>query len=125
MTTKIAHITDPAITISINTTFPRVRNKTELYDYTRGIWRVDRERAARARFALAVYKGEVVEVFEIDGWHPARSTEYRSKRDFLGTDPEGRSEFVGRIAADKVRERYVGKRIDERSYGSPVRYWNC
>jgi hypothetical protein len=102
-----------------------VKNAAELYDYARGIWRVDRMRAENAEIALAVYKGEVVEVFEIRSWHPARTTPYESDRDFLGTDPKGRSEFIGRVARGAIRDKYVGKRIEGRSYGSPVRYFNC
>lgn len=118
-------ITEPAITININKTYPLVKNEGELYDYTRGIWRVDRARAEKAEIALAVYNGEIIEVFEIRSWHPACSTEYKSNRDFLGTDPEGRSEFIGRVASGFVRHKYVGKRVEGRSYGSPIRYFNC
>lgn len=118
-------ITEPAITISINKTYPLVKDERELYDYTRGIWKVDRARAENAEIALAVYKGEIVEVFEIRSWHPARTTPYESDRDFLGTDPKGRSEFVGTVARGFIRHKYVGKRIEGRSYGSPIRYYNC
>jgi hypothetical protein len=118
-------ITEPAITISINKTYPLVENETELYDYVRGIWRVDRDRAAKAELALAVYNGEVVEVYEIRSWHPACSTEYKSNRDFLGTDPKGLSEFIGTVAREFTRHKYVGKRIEDRSYGAPIRYYNC
>jgi hypothetical protein len=118
-------ITEPAIAVSINRTYPLVNNAAELYDYTRGIWRVDLRRAENAEIALAVYRGEVVEVYEIQSWHPARSTGYKSNRDFLGTDPKGRSEFIGRVARGAIRDKYVGKRIEGRSYGSPVRYFNC
>jgi hypothetical protein len=118
-------ITEPAITININKTYPLVKNEKELYDYTRGIWRVDRVRVENAELALVVYKGEVVEVYEIRSWHPACSTEYKSNRDFLGTDPKGRSEFIGTVARGFIRHKYVGKRIEGRSYGSPIRYYNC
>ena len=118
-------ITEPAIAININRTYSLVENGTELYDYTRGIWKVDRERAAKAEIALAVYKGEIVEVYKIVSWHPAVSTEYRSTRDFLGTDPQGRSEFIGGVATDEIRDKYIGKRLDRRSYGAPKRYYNC
>lgn len=102
-------ITVPAITISINRTYPLVRNAAELYDYTRGIWKVNRRRVEKAEIALAVYRGEVVEVYEIRSWHPAWSTEYNSIRDFLGTDPKGRSEFIGSVARNEIRDKYVGR----------------
>jgi uncharacterized protein len=122
---NIAKINDPAITISVGVTGSMAKNATELYDYTRGIWRVNRDRASKARYALAVSKGEIIEVYEIDSWHRARTTPYKSNRDFLGTDPTNRSEFVGRVASEAMRNKYVGKRIEERSYGAPVRYYNC
>jgi hypothetical protein len=121
---SFAEITEPAITVSVNTTYTLVKNSKELYDYTRGIWRVDKKRAENAEYALAVYKGKIVEVFEISSWHPAKTTEYKSNRDFLGTDPKGRSEFIGRVAKDEIREKYVGKFV-ARGYGAPVRYYNC
>jgi hypothetical protein len=122
---KISHIAESCVAISINRTYPLVTNETELYDYTRGIWRVDRRRAENTEIALAVYKGEVVEVYEIRSWHPAQTTTYESNRDFLGTDPKGRSEFIGTVARGFIRHKYLGKRIEGRSYGSPIRYYNC
>ena len=100
MSSKLAKIRECAIAVNINKTYSLVTNSTELYDYTRGIWRVDRKHADKAKIALAVYQGEIVEVYEINSWHPARSTPYKSNRDFLGTDPTSRSEFVGRVASE-------------------------
>lgn len=36
-----------------------------------------------------------------------------------------RSEFVGGLAPEDIREKYVGKRLPKRSYGSPILYFNC
>ena len=101
----IVKVTDPAIAINLNKTYRFVENADDLYDYTRGIWRVSRERVENARYAFAVFRGEVKEVYEIKSWHPAGSTEYKTARDFLGTDIKPRSEFIGKIAPDEIRNK--------------------
>jgi hypothetical protein len=42
----------------------------ELYDATRGVWRVNPSRH-KAKYAFAVYEGIVKEVYEIKAWFPA------------------------------------------------------
>lgn len=74
-----------------------------LYDATRGTWPVDRERAGDVKYALAVHHGVVLEVYEIATWVPAGSTMYPYEQ--IGRDPK-KVEFVGRVAEDKVRDRY-------------------
>jgi hypothetical protein len=45
------------------------------YEATRGVWKVG-PRREDVNFALAIYKGVVIEVFEIHDWHPAGSTTF-------------------------------------------------
>lgn len=87
---------------------------TEIYDLTRRCWKVDVEKARKADLAFAVYKGIVLEVYRIDKWAPGYST-YNSipvsdeikRRD----KQEGRWEFVGHVAEDNLREKYVEKNV--------------
>ena len=40
----------------------------ELYDITRGYWRINTKRAEKATYAFCVHDGKVKEVYEIDRW---------------------------------------------------------
>lgn len=127
-----ANIDDPVVAISINRQYPRAQNADDLYQATRSMWRLDRGRAGRARYAFAVYQGEIKEVYEIDCWMPASEATrryWRERENLQGEDfretHDGRSEFVGKVAPDEVRKRYVGKHMPVRHSQNPIRYFNC
>jgi hypothetical protein len=129
----IAQITDPVVAICINQQFEYCLNGAELYNCTRGLWRLNRKRAENARYALAVFQGEIKEVYEIERWVPAS----QDRRDFWiqrlksqgriinPLEHEGRSDFIGRVASDNVREKYVGKTMPVRQGQNPIHYFNC
>ena len=83
-----------------------------LYEATRGVWRIGRRRD-NVRYALAVYQGIIQEVYEIDHWQPAWTTPYKT-RTFENTNVSGRSEFVGVVAPEAIRRRYVEKSVAHR-----------
>jgi hypothetical protein len=97
-------ILEPAILIRINRLYRPDMNAYELYDATRAAWKVGRARD-RARYAFAVFEGVVREVYEIERWMPAGST--FNSRNPRGVKSPGRWEFVGRVAPESVRDRYV------------------
>ena len=45
--------------------------KLELYEVTRGCWKVDVKRAEKADYAFCIYKGIIKEVYKIKEWLPA------------------------------------------------------
>ena len=113
---------DPILLIRINRLFRYGLSPVELYDATRGVWRVG-ERRHGAELALAVYDGVVQEVYRIRAWFPAGST--FSTRGAL--DADGRWEFVGSVAEESARSRYLNKSVSAYfAQGSqqPVRYVN-
>jgi hypothetical protein len=122
---KPVTIRDPVMLININRLYHHGLSGSELYDTTRGIWRVG-VRRDKARYALSVYQGIVREVYRIAGWFPAGSTMSR-----LSATPEQREdrwEFVGDIAEDPVRIRYKDRSV--RAYlpkgaQNPIHYVNC
>ncbi|MCA1613288.1 MAG: hypothetical protein LC800_03840 [Acidobacteria bacterium] len=127
-----ASINEPVVAIIINRQYKRVKNEDDLYQATRSMWRVNIGRANKARYAFAVYQGEIKEVYEVDVWEPASEAtrQYWRKREHLQGDDfqdthDGRSEFIGRVAPEEIRKKYVGKRIPTRSYGVPILYFNC
>ena len=119
-------ISEKVILININRLFQDNLTQDDLYEITRGIWRLNPERAKFAKYAFAVYQGAVVEIFLIHDWVEAGTTEY-SWREFSDLEKENRYEFVGVIAGDQIRNKYLGKNIrDYLPHGAqnPIRYIN-
>ena len=67
-------ISEPAILIRIKQAFRYSMSEMELYDFTRGQWRLNPVRAKRAKYAFAVYEGIIQEVYEILDWYEAGKT---------------------------------------------------
>jgi mRNA-degrading endonuclease RelE of RelBE toxin-antitoxin system len=131
---ETASIDDPLVAISVARQYPNVKNDDDLYNITRGTWKVNRGgRASRAEYAFAVYKGLIKEVYNIDSWRPATREIYVFFAKLEGKPEssvpqvinDGRSEFVGKVAPEPVRQKYVGRRLPRRFFGFPVLYFNC
>jgi len=122
---KPAEITERAMLIRINRLYHYGLTAAELYDVTRGVWVVG-ERREKAKYAFAVYRGIVREVYRIKEWFRAGST--FSVRDPQGVKRRGRWEFVGAVAPDRIRDKYVDRAVDryfsEHSQ-NPIQYVNC
>jgi hypothetical protein len=117
---KSVTVEEPSILIRINELFRHGMSAVELYDATRGIWRIGKERET-ARFALAVFDGVVQEVYRIEAWFPAGTT--FSSRGRLGGD--NRWEFVGQVAEDPIRKKYRFGSVDHyfpKGARNPIRY---
>ena len=119
-------VTDKAILINISRLYRYGMTPMELYDATRGV--EGRANRHDAEYAFCLYGGIVREVYAIAAWVPAGST--MTRRDYAEKDYDlsERYEFVGRIALDPIRRKYVGKSV--RNYfapGSqnPIKYVNC
>jgi len=114
-------VTDPALLVRINRLFRHGMSAEELYDVSRGVWKLG-PRREEARYALAVFEGVVREVFAIERWHQAGTTPYRDRQlDRL----DGRWEFTGRVAEEPVRSRYLGHSVAaylKKGLQSPVVY---
>lgn len=119
-------IVDPALLIRINRLYRRGMSPKDLYDATRGRWKLG-PRRERARIALAVFNGVVREVYNIDQWHAAGET---SKDSAIHTGPgtPGRWEFTGAVSPEAIRSKYHGRsvlRYFPKGLQSPVLYVNC
>ena len=125
-------IEEPAILIRINKTFEVSMERTKLYDYTRGRWKLNPERAKNAKYGIAVYKGVVQEVYEIHHWHNAGSTNSSRKekdRPDLNSSKSliGRFEFTGKLASEEIREKYNLKSVKHyfaKGNANPIKYVN-
>lgn len=128
---KDIKIVDRVCLIRINKRFRYGMSPQELYDSTRGIWRINPEPHDPV-FALAVFSGVVQEVYRIAKWFKAGTTYYSSREDEMGRRLQGidaaRREFVGGIAEHQVRRRYRYKSVRKylpNNSQNPVLYVNC
>jgi len=121
-------IKEPALLIRINKAFRYSISERELYDYTRGFWKISLERAQNAKYGFAVYQGIIQEVYEIENWHKAQTTEnVRNPEDEVLLKTAGRLEFTGKIANYKIREKYKFKSVEhyfKHGNSNPIMYVN-
>lgn len=121
-----AECIDPLMLIKINRLFRSDMSELELYEATRGTWVLGRRRE-KAKYACAVFRGVVREVYQIDEWNPAGTKDY-STRDDSAFAGNGRWEFCGRKAPETVRNRYLlrsVRHLQGASAQNPIRYVNC
>lgn len=101
-------IKDPSILIRINELYRPQMSAAELYDATRASWKLGSKRE-KAKFAFAVFDGVVREVYEVTSWFRAGST-FNSAHD-RDAQPRDRWEFVGRLAPEPLRRRYINRDV--------------
>jgi hypothetical protein len=115
-----------ALLIRINRLFRPTMSTLELYEATRGIWKLGARRT-KAQFAFAIFEGVVRDVFEIESWHRAGTTQYTT-RPTKGWENSPRWEFLGRPADAAIREQYVDRSVAayfRQGQQNPVVYVNC
>ena len=120
-------IIHPVILINISRLYRYGMSHTELYDATRGVWKVG-PRCAHAKFAFCVYGGIVRAVYSIAAWVPAGSTMTSRNYSEKAYDLSERFEFVGKLASEDIQRKYVGKSIKQYfSMGAqnPIKYVIC
>lgn len=120
---KPADISEPSLLIRINKLFRRGMTDQELYEATRGIWRVG-PRRENVQFAFAVFHGLVREVYAVARWYPARTLDYET-RDLSKRNVVGRWEFEGTLAPAPIRDVYVNRSVHhyfKRGNQSPTVY---
>lgn len=97
-------------------------NVLETYDATRGMWRLDPNRAEKYNLVLGHARGIVRGAYRPDKWLPATTDNFP----LLDHDMDGRWGFNGRVAEETVWKRYVGKRVPDeyrrKGAANPVRY---
>jgi uncharacterized protein len=119
----IMHIDEPVILIRLTESFKPGMAGVALYDATRGSWRMNPSRHNPV-YAFAVNEGIVQEVYRITRWEPGGSSVYPT-RPYMKPTP-GRWEFVGSVADESIRRKYLDKSVAEYLAGqNPIRYVNC
>lgn len=110
-----------AILVTVNRLYRSDMTALELYEATRGIWKVGEQRE-KVDYAMAVYQGVVREVYRITHpWLPAGTLPYQTREDIDARRDSGRWEFEGEVAEESVRKRYVGFSVGKGGQ-NPIRY---
>ena len=115
---------EDAVLVKVNQLYRNGMSDFELYEVTRGFWRVDKSKVEGIHLALAVYDGMVLEAYEIAAWLPAGSG-MCADRSVSQAELAHRMEFVGRVAERCIRDRYVGKGVSglyAPGSANPIRY---
>lgn len=107
-----------AVLLTINSLYRSDMSALELYETTRGCWRVAPDRN-KPEYAFSLFQGIVLEVYKIHQWYPAGTLEYKT-RDSSTLRKEGRWEFSGEIATE-IREEYVSFSVGKAGQ-NPIRY---
>ena len=122
---KPVKISEAAVLIRISRAYRYGMSPIELYDATRAAWKMG-PRREKARYALSVFDGIVREVYRIAHWLESGST---LKNDHLEGDPAvGRWEFVGTVAEEPVRRKYLNRSAAHHfpeGGQNPILYVNC
>ena len=119
-------IREKGIFFRISALYKEGMSARELYETTRGVWRIGKRRE-KAEYAFCVYKNEIIEVYRILQWYPAGTLPYDT-RSRESVDIEGRWEFEGEVADSKVRSQYIGRSVEDyisKGAINPVIYVNC
>lgn len=117
-------ITENVIAIKINQAYRENMTVLELYEVTRGYWKVDVKRAEKADYVFSVYKGMIKEVYKVKEWLPAGTIPRSTLPD--AEVPADRFEFVGEIAEENIRDKYIEKSIANlyrNGEANPIKYF--
>lgn len=117
-------ITEPSILIRINQKFRYGMSQIELYEVTRGVWKIG-SRRKNVRLAFAIYKGIIQEVYAVNSWHQAGTLLYQTRTD---TDSPDRWEFDGVLASQDIRDKYIDKSVEAYfppKSRNPITYVHC
>ena len=123
---KTEDIKDNIMIIRINRLYRNDMTPFELYEATRGYWKVKLENAKKVDYVLSVYDGMVLEVYEVVDWLPALSTYMIRPHSLDSEHLEKRYEFIGKIVTDEtIRKRYVNKSVKHffsLGQSNPIKY---
>jgi uncharacterized protein len=118
-----ANITENVVLIKISKSFRYNMDPMDLYDYTRGVWKVAKKRREKITHAFAVYDGIIQETYNVLQWFEAGTT-FTNRIDIDAWRRVQRWEFIGSIS-DEMRKKYRYKSV-EHYYPSnaqnPIRY---
>lgn len=99
-----------------------VSNGQDIYVATQAAWKLNKLKAEKAEFVMAVKQGIIVEVFKPHRWLEATQSNFPR----LEEDIENRFGFIGEFADESIKEMYRFKRIPEefriKGAANPIKY---
>ena len=116
-----AEIKENVMLIKLSKTFRYNMDPRDLYDNTRGVWKVAEHRRKEVDYAFAVYDGIIQETYKILQWFEAWST-FNNREDFTSQREKDvkRWEFVGNVS-DEMRKKYLYKSVEHKEQ-NPIKY---
>lgn len=106
--------------ININGTY---QSSADIYEITRKSWVLNPNRANRADFVVAEYRGIIRAIFKIDekGWQRVES---RENKEYFKGKSKARYYFEGKEVLDKeIQEIYLNKRLPPKPQGQSNPVW--
>ncbi len=107
---KNEDITEKIIAFNLRQSYRANMTEPELYDCTRGCWRISLENAQQCAYAFSVYENTVKEVYKIEKWLSAEELQRETVPS--EQDESGRYGFEGEIAEKEIRDKYLGKSLE-------------
>ena len=123
-TAEDVNIDEAVMLITINKLYHSRISALELYEATRGVWKVG-NRKNSVEYAFAVYQSVVKEVYKINKWHKAGTLKYEIIDHTNVNEYNKRWEFEGKIADEEIRKKYIGKSVKQhipQGAQNPIKY---
>ncbi len=104
-------IKENAMLINLAQSFRYNMDPMDLYDYTRGIWRISEGRRNSTTHVFTVYDEIIQETYKVESWFKGGTT-YSNRIDISEWKTTNRWEFVGNICKES-RNKYLHKSVSE------------
>ena len=118
----LKHLSDDCIIININKQYKRGLWDVGIYNATKEIWTISKERVDKIKYVLSEYKGLIVEVFEVEEWY-TKDRWYNSRaKKFWETKLW--YWFNGKVANKNIRDLYINKSIFKARWNANVIRYN-
>jgi hypothetical protein len=115
---KLEKIDSNCVLININKTYKRGSGMTGIYQATKESWVIGKNKISTIKYALAEYRGLIVEVFDISDWYPVNTKDKHGK-------PKVRWGFNGEVARIQIRQKYINMSVAHvkvKGSSNPIRY---
>lgn len=100
-------ITQPTVVLVINRAWRRDMNDRQVYEITRGNWRIGQRARQRVGFAFGVAFGVIRGTYRIEGWEPAIQAGEEGRWAFTGRDAPEMAEYLGTSVRHLIPEKGV------------------
>ncbi len=120
---RLNEIENNCILININKKYQRGKGESSIYEATKEIWTINKDKLPSLKYVLSEYRGLVVEVFEVTEWYK-KERGFTPKAKRHGQTKIGYG-FNGEVALDEIRKKYINKsiaHIKKKGAASAIRY---